>query len=259
MPLRTLDLRHKENPNDRAGFDRVRRAERHYGVQLRKIAREVGRIVDAFPAGDPAVEPLIRQALRRYADLLLPWARKTAAGMLVDVSRRDENVWRKLTENMGAAMRAELYSAPMRPVLAQMEAEQVQLITSLPLEASQRVHKLTVEGLSDATRAKEIAAEIMRTSEVTQSRANLIARTEVGRAAAVITQTRAMHVESEGYIWRTAGDSAVRERHKKLAGKFFKWDEPPVTGENGERSLPGAIYNCRCYPEVVLPEVYLTR
>jgi SPP1 gp7 family putative phage head morphogenesis protein len=116
-----------------------------------------------------------------------------------------------------------------------------------------------MEGLSNAGRASEISAEIMRSGHVAKSRADLIARTEVGRAAATITQARAEHVESEGYIWRTAGDSAVRERHKKLAGKFFKWDEPPVTGENGERSLPGAIYNCRCYPEVVLPDVYLIR
>lgn len=259
MPLRTLDLRHKENPHDRAGFDRVRRAEHHYGVQLRKIAREVGRIVEGYPPGDPSLEPLIRQHLRAYADLLFPWAKTTAASMLVDVSRRDEKVWQKLTENMGAAMRMELRSAPMAPVLAQMQAEQVRLITSLPLEASKRVHHLTVEGLADATRASEISMEIMRTGEVTKSRADLIARTEVGRAAAVITQARAVHVESEGYIWRTAGDNDVRERHKKLAGKFFKWDEPPVTGENGERSLPGAIYNCRCYPEAVLPDIYRQR
>jgi SPP1 gp7 family putative phage head morphogenesis protein len=256
VPLRVLDLRHRENPNDRAGFDRVRRAERHYGVQLRKIAREVGRIIDAYPPGDPAAEPLIRQILRRYAEILTPWARTTAKSMLVDVSRRDEKVWQKLTENMGAAMRLELRGTRMEPVLAQLEAEQVELIRSIPLDAAQRVHKLTIEGLSDATRASEIAAEIRRSTHVSESKANLIARTEVGRAAASITQARAVHVESDGYIWRTAGDSAVRDRHRKLAGKFFKWDEPPVTGENGERSLPGAIYNCRCYPEVVLPEVY---
>lgn len=256
MPLRTLDLRHKENPHDRAGFDRVRRAERHYGVQLRKIAREVGRIIDGYPPGDPAVEPLIRLALRKYAELITPWAQTTAAAMLVDVSRRDEKVWQKLAENMGAAMRLELRTAPTGAVFRQLQAEQVQLITSLPLEAAQRVHKLTMEGLSDATRASEISAEIMRSGHVCKSRADLIARTEVGRASASITQARAVHVESEGYIWRTAGDSAVRDRHRKLAGKFFRWDEPPVTGENGERSLPGAIYNCRCYPEAVLPDVY---
>ena len=256
MPLRTLDLRHRENPNDRAGFDRVRRAERQYGMQLRKIAREVGRVINGYPPGDPSYEPLIRIALRKYAEILMPWARTTAASMLVDVSRRDERVWQKITENMGAAMRLEVRTAPTGLVMQKLMAEQVDLITSLPLEAAKRVHKLTIEGLSDATRASEISADIMRSGHVCKSRADLIARTEVGRAAATITQARAQHVESEGYIWRTAGDSAVRERHKKLAGKFFRWDDPPVTGENGEKSLPGAIYNCRCYPEVVLPEIY---
>lgn len=256
---RILDLRHRENPRDRAGFDRVRRAERHYGVQLRKIAREVGRIIAGFPPGDPSAEPLIRLALGRYAELVRPWAQTTAAAMLVDVSRRDERVWQKLTENMGAAMQAEIRTAPTGATLKQLMAEQVQLITSLPLEAAQRVHRLTLEGLADGTRAAQIKEEILRSGHVTESRASLIARTEVGRAAANLTAARAVHIESDGYIWRTAGDSAVRDRHKKLAGKFFRWDDPPVTGENGERSLPGAIYNCRCYPEVVLPEEYRRR
>lgn len=259
MPVKTLDLRHRENPHDRGGFDRVRRAERHYGVQLRKIAREVGRIIDRYPAGDPASLPLIQQALRAYAKILMPWAKASAASMLVDVSRRDDKVWRTLTENMGAAMRLELQTAPTGFVMRQLMAEQVNLITSLPLEEAQRVHRLTIEGLADATRASEISKEIMRSGEVCKSRADLIARTEVGRAAANITQARAEHIESDGYIWRTAGDTDVRKRHKDLAGKFFRWDQPPITGENGERSLPGAIYNCRCYPEVVLPEIYRRR
>lgn len=257
--MRTVDLRHRENPEDRAGFDRVRRAERHYGVQLRKIARHVGAIINGFPPGDPASESMIMRALRAYADLLHPWARATAASMLADVSRRDEKVWQKLTENMGAAMQLEIRTAPTGAVMRQLMAEQVGLITSLPLEAAQRVHKLTQEGLANATRADSIKAEILKSGHVTESRANLIARTEVGRASSALTQARAQHIESEGYIWRTAGDSAVRERHKKLAGKFFTWDNPPVAGENGEHAHPGAIYNCRCYPEVVIPEEYQQR
>lgn len=257
MPLRTLDLRHKENPHDRAGFDRVRRAERHYGVQLRKIAREVGRIIQGFPPGDPAAEPHIRLILRRYAELLTPWAKTSAAAMLVDVSRRDEKVWQKLTENMGAAMRHEVRTAPTGAVMQQLMAEQVNLIRSLPLDAAQRVHKLTIEGLSDATRAKSIAEDIMRTGKVTESRALLIARTEVGRAAGTITQARAQSIESEGYIWRTAGDGAVRQSHRKLDGKFIPWDKPPTT--DGLTYHAGCGPNCRCYMEPVLPTAYTGR
>jgi len=240
-----------------ASFDQVRRAERYYGIQLRKIARHVGDIITAFEVGSPQADALIRRAMERYAELLQPWAQATAAGMLADVTRRDAKVWRNITEGMGSTMRDYIRSAPLAPVLAELEGEQVRLITSLPLEAAERVHKLMVEGLYNATRASEIAKEIMRSGEVTESRANLIARTEVGRASGKITETRALHVGSEGYIWRTVGDADVRHDHRLLNGKFIRYDSPPIADKkSGTRAHAGCIWNCRCYQEPVIPQLY---
>ncbi|MFX5937705.1 phage head morphogenesis protein, partial [Acinetobacter baumannii] len=81
-------------------------------------------------------------------------------------------------------------------VLQELLAEQVDLITSIPREAGQRVHELTLKGLEDSTRASEIAKEIMRSGEVAKSRAMLIARTEVSRTATSLTQARAQFVGS---------------------------------------------------------------
>ena len=51
----------------------------------------------------------------------------------------------------------------------------------------------------------------------------------------------------EEYIWSTSGDSRVRESHKKLNGKRFRWDDPPVVDEKtGRRCHPGEDYECRC-------------
>ena len=128
--------------------------------------------------------------------------------------------------------------------------------TSLPLDAAQRVHELTTGALYEGARANEIAAEIMKTGEVTRSRANLIARTEVGRSATTLTQARAESVGSVGYIWRTARDYDVRQRHKELEGTFHAWNDPPVATDPGQRPIrahAGSIFNCRCYAEPVLP------
>ena len=132
--------------------------------------------------------------------------------------------------------------------------EQVTLITSLPTKAAERVHNLTIEALSNSTRASEVAKEILATGNVTESRANLIARTEVARTASLITESRAVHIGSEGYFWRTAGDSDVRHEHRLLSGKYIKWNDPPVASADGTRAHAGQIYNCRCWPEPVLPE-----
>jgi SPP1 gp7 family putative phage head morphogenesis protein len=252
----THDRAKPETAKERRSFERVRRAEAAYARGLRQIARHVGELVRTMaPApGDMAAASLLRAALNQYSLALRPWATVASARMLADVSRRDESVWANLTETMGRELRKEIQGAPTGHFLRGMLQENVDLITSLPTKAAERVHKLTMAGLSQGTRADDISREIMRTGEVTQSRANLIARTEVARSASGLVEVRSLHVGSEGYIWRTAEDADVRKEHKALNGKFIRWDSPPVAGSNGERAHAGQIYNCRCFPEPVIPE-----
>lgn len=229
------------------------KVERQYARQLQKIARHVGDIISGYPPGDPAALPAIERALRGYSDVIRGWARLEAQKMLDAVNRQDENEWRERSRDMSLALRDELRNAPTGAALARLLDEQVELITSLPIEAALRVHDLTLAGVEDATRAREVAAEILRSNEVTAGRARLIARTEVARTASKLTEARAVHIGSEGYIWRTSGDSDVRDSHQKMNGKFVRWDTPP-TLVDGTVTHAGQIYNCRCYPEAVIPE-----
>ena len=255
--LITLDAKGgKTYREEKAGYERVRRAELRYGIKLRKVARNCGDIVKEFPPGDPKALAAIQALLRKYAELLKPWAEVVAASMLADVARRDEENWNELAVNMGSALRLEMLKAPTGQRMRELQAEQVRLITSIPLKAAERVHKLTMEGLINATRAKEIADDIRRTTHVTESRATLIARTEVGRASTNLAQARAEFVGSEGYIWRTARDRDVRPSHKKLEGKFFEWSKPPICDPPAYRAHPGSIWNCRCYPEIGIPDKF---
>lgn len=247
--------RQRDTFADRLRFFRARRAETGYAVQLRRVARHVGHIIRGFaPEGVAEHLPELNETLNRYATILRPWARVSAARMLSEVSRRDESAWASLAKTMSRELKKEIRSAPTGEVLRKLQDEQVELITSLPIEASARVHRLTVEALSDGTRAKEIAKEIMRSGEVTESRATLIARTEVGRASTNLTEARALAVDSPGYIWRTVRDKAVRPSHREMEGQFVAWGDPPtldnLTGHAG--TLP----NCRCHPEPVIPDTF---
>jgi len=127
-------------------------------------------------------------------------------------------------------------------------AEQVTLIQSIPIEAAQRVHRLTLAGLEDSTRFQEIAKEIKNSTGVAESRAVLIARTEVARTSTTLTQARAEHIGSEGYFWETAGDSTTRKSHREMQGKFVKWSDPPTL--DGLKGHAGCTPNCRCWPRV---------
>lgn len=232
---------------------RTRSTESNYARLLRKIADHVGTVVEAFRPLDPTAVPTIRAILEQYSVSLTDWARATAAKMLADVNAKDERSWRANANQMSAALNREIRSTPTGELMRQLLAEQVTLIKSIPLDAAERVHRLTVAGLQDSTRASEIAKEILRTNEVTRSRATLIARTEVARTASVLTQARAGYVGATHYIWRTAEDTDVRKSHKEMDGKVCAWSDPPRLSD-GTRIHPGTIFNCRCWPEVIIPD-----
>lgn len=233
-------------------FTQARKAERFYGAQLRKIARHIGELVNASVPTDLFQAEALADRLRKYSELISPWAKSVAERMIADVSRRDRQSWMARSAEMGRLLRQEIESAPTGVAMRALLREQVGLITSLPTEAAERVHRLTLEGVTNSTRASEIATEIMRSGEVAKSRATLIARTEVGRVATTLTQVRAEHVGSVSYVWRTAHDSDVRASHRAMEGKVVAWAEPPVL--DGMRGHAGALPNCRCYPEPVVPE-----
>jgi SPP1 gp7 family putative phage head morphogenesis protein len=231
-----------------SAWQRARRADTTFSRALVRVARIIGQIVHQFGADHMAA----RRALEDYGRLLTPWARSTARAMVDEVAARDERVWRERSAAIGSGLRREVARTAVGARAQQLNDEGARLIRSLPLEAAERVTKLSMQAATDGTRASELQKEIMRTGEVTESRARLIARTEVGRAASAITQARAEAVGSTGYIWRTVGDSDVRHSHKKMNGKFVAWDDPPTL--DGMTGHAGALPNCRCYSEPVIPD-----
>lgn len=234
-------------------YVQTRKAESHFGAQLRKVARQIGDFVTAAAPSDPIQAAALADRLRKYAQILGPWAQSVAARMIADVSRADRQVWRARSAEMGRLLHHEIDNAPTGQVMRGLLAEQVSLITSLPVQAAARVHKLTIEAITNGARASEIAAEIMRTGEVTKSRATLIARTEVGRTASALNQARAQFVGSTAYVWRTAHDSDVRPSHAAMEGKVVDWAQPPTL--DGLTGHAGALPNCRCYSEPIVPDL----
>lgn len=234
-------------------FQTAHRLENEYFRKLREVAKQIDSIVLGM-ARNGVVKDLaaLKHVLSQYSELLRPWARSVASHMLEEVARRDHKAWVTLSKSLSRDLRKEIETAPTGAVLKQLLEEQVLLITSLPIEAGERVHKLTMEMITEGGRAKELAAEIMKTGEVTESRARCIARTEVARTASNLTQARATHVGSSHYIWTTSGDSDVRDTHRKMNGKVIAWNEPPEVDPGKPPYHAGCVYNCRCFPMPII-------
>lgn len=177
--------------------------------------------------------------------------------MLADVRNRDEAAWNAHAKLISVGMRRELVYAPTGDIYDQLMREQVKLIKSLPLEAAGRVHDIATGLLFKGERPDRLMAEILRTGEVTEARARLIARTETSRAASNFMQARAQWVGSEGYIWRGVRDMRERTSHYEMEGKYVRWTTPPTL--DGLTGHAGCLPNCRCWAEPVLPDLdYIT-
>jgi len=230
----------------------ARRAERIYSQQLSRLAKQIGQIITGYKPTDLNEASTLNDMLRRYADALTPWATKVASDMLTEVNARDIGAWRALGSEISKGVMRDIMLAPAGEAMRELLGEQVTLIKSIPLDAAQRVHELTLKGLEDSTRANQIAKEIMRSGEVSKSKAMLIAHTEVARTGSILTETRAKHVGSDGYIWQTSRDGDVRQSHKEMQGKLVKWSDPPTL--DGMTGHAGCFPNCRCWAEVLLPD-----
>jgi SPP1 gp7 family putative phage head morphogenesis protein len=215
----------------------------------------VGDIVNGTYDGSDDSVSAIERSLSRYSEIISPWAEGVANKMLDGVNKEESRQWEELSKEISVGLHSVMETTSIGQVARNIVEENIKLMKSLPLEAASRVtdiHNRAIEAMIAGERSKDFADEIFKSGDVAMSRAKLIARTEIGRASQALTQARATHVGSEGYIWRTSEDGDVRHSHAQMEGKFVRWDEPPTL--DGMTGHAGCLPNCRCYPEVVIPE-----
>jgi len=239
----------------RQRFNRSRIAELAYERQLAQVGRHVGNLVKGMaPEGAIRDVGAIQRILQQYSGILQPWAKNVVERMTAEVSQRDIKAWAELGRSIGQSLKKEILTAPTGEALRHEMQEQIKSITSLPIEAAQRLNELTLRGITEGTRTPEIMEAILNSGNVSVSKARMIARTQVATTASKLTEVRAVHIGSPGYFWRTSLDSDVRPYHRKLEGEFIQWNNPPVVDAKGRRAHAGQDYQCRCYQEVVVPD-----
>ena len=216
-----------------------------------KIARQVDLIARLYrDETDPErAAALMQERLFSYAEFIAPWAEQVAALMCEQASKADYDTWLELGDGLSKATRERLKTAAIGPVFDRLQAEQVDLITSLPREAAETVHEWTRDGLDKGLRYADIAKRIQNElGQQVEYRAVRVARTESARARSTFTEARAKAVGSTHYRWHTCGDGAVRKMHADLDGTIQAWASPPVceVGRGGipVRAHPGCVWNC---------------
>lgn len=235
-------------------FESPKKVENRYRTQLRKASKIIAGLVKQHINGVEIVDPFgLNKAMQHYSQALEPWAKHVSAEMLTAIARYNKAAFLKTADLMSKEQKRKLTEAPLNNKFFELQARQVELIKSLPIEAGQRVQRLALEATIQGTRAADIAEEIANTEGVTLSRANLIARTEVARCNALITQARAEYVGATQYVWNTMEDESVRDAHQKMDQKLFSYNNPPTLSD-GTVGNPGEFPNCRCFSTPIIPE-----
>lgn len=247
----TFDAKKKSKTKQ---FKQTSTAEKAFYRQLKKVAKYSGHIVEAHTYGDKIQGAMrMQKSLEEYSELITPWAERQASKMVARINSHSKRAFKNNSNSMFEQLQMNLADSDILKESTLIISEQVKLIKSIPIEAGLRAQKLAQESFFNGTRASEIAKELSRTTEVTESRAMLIAVTETARANAAITQTRAKAVGAIGYIWRATRDEACRESHRKMNGKYVLYAKPPTLSD-GTTGHAGTFPRCRCYQDPVFED-----
>lgn len=229
--------------------------EREFLAQLVKVAERAGGIIKRYMRRTPTgydfydLEAMIL-ALKNYGYQLEPWAQKIADKVVSRVERENRALWRGAGLSNAAIKVGDNIA---RETARRLAGEQVELITSIPTRMAERVQRWAHEAQTGGRRASEVAEAIANSTVVGESRAKLMARTEIAKANATLTRARAESVGVTHYVWRTMEDSAVREAHEQMDGLIFEFAVAPYVEGEGYHH-PGEFPNCRCYAEPIIPK-----
>lgn len=226
-------------------FKPRRATEREMRRRCKQVAREVARITSS---GQDATS--IVYALEEYGQLIGPWADEVMLHIVEMSDAQNLNMWRELSGKLADKLQTLTTRDAVAQAIRDLSLEGARLIKSIPTDIAVEVETAAQAAAITGTRHEALSDYIASRGGVAQSRAELIARTETARQTTILTQTRAVSIGSDGYIWRTADDGRVRPSHAAMDGKFVKWSDPPVL--DGLRGHAGALPNCRCYPEPIV-------
>lgn len=137
--------------------------------------------------------------------------------------------------------------AGLQSALGVFEAQNIALIKSIPTQALGSLQGKIVDAVRTGKTLKDTRAMIKQQYGVTDRRAELIARDQIGKLNGQLTRLRQESIGVTHYLWRGILDSRERPEHVAREGREFAWDKPPDDGH------PGEPIRCRCSAEPVLP------
>lgn len=138
----------------------------------------------------------------------------------------------------------------IKPFLRDFTMRNVALIKDIPEFAISDMEKLITESVMKGESTTRLRWIIQDKLGIAEKRAKLIARDQANKMYGTLTELRSRYNGWDFYEWDTVEDEAVRPDHKRLQGKIYAFNDPPVTVTSGkragEKNNPGQ--DIQCFP-----------
>ncbi|HID0769562.1 TPA: phage minor head protein [Clostridium botulinum] len=237
-----------------------RRIEIMYKRRLKQLVKKLQRKIK----GLKTTEEFIKE-LRKIADSpeFEEYADREAMKMVTSLFTDAGHTWREAAKKNSKGK--EIYEALKKELKGPIGGainEQIQrnayLIRSMPLSVSKDITEHISKEVFKGRRSEAIAEDLQKkVPYMLESKAKLIARTEVSKTSTALTKARAENIGLRFYYWKTSEDVRTRDSHRKMQDVICSFNEPPSPEKaNNEKFVgyydPGCIWNCRCYPSIII-------
>jgi len=207
---------------------------------------------DSIVVGDAvpmSIARILKSAAKKFGNID-SWAKGLADFAAVSVrndvdERLASSIRQAISVDVSSLLRA---NGPLLESMKDATKANVDLIRTVPEQYLGKVEEAVTGGWSQGQRWESIVEQVKHVGDVTESRAEVIARDQVAKMNSSFNQERQQQVGIEKYEWSTSQDERVRPSHQEVDGKVFRWDEPgPVAGSvDGEPCHAGQDILCRC-------------
>lgn len=274
--IRVLDDDEKENAKETAVIAAIRRGEVRYrggafqGKFSAAVSKEIKELGGVFKNGawvipadrlSPSLLIAATRAetrLRRLQDEVRAKAAEIVETIPDQLKRLDLTAQAQKVEGRVEASFRETVTREIgvSPKLSESAARQIRgtysenvklSISGFAKDDTEALRKGLQDLITEGKPRSVVREFIEARLRVSQERAKFIARQETALFTSKLKETQYKGAGINEYRWSTVGDARVRQRHKSLNGKRFRWDAPPIVDEaTGKRGHPGEDYNCRC-------------
>lgn len=203
--------------------------------------------MDISPSSQARI--LTNKLKARFEQLFGQESKPTAQKMNDEVNAASKTATHSsLTElSGGLSLKTDIVSGAMREFMTGTIARNVGLIRSIPAEYFQQIQDAALRSITDGKGLADLVPAIQEIEGVTHRRAQNIANDQTRKAYGGLNKGRMQAIGVKEYEWvHSGGGQHPRQMHIDMDGNIYRFDDPPIIEEDGERGIPGQAIHCGC-------------